>query len=352
MRKTVMRKLWMPASILLLGMLAGGLLLWTKRINEKERMNYMTDDAIMHMQMHTVTFHLHLDELIAGQAGIEMRDLRGDLDRTVVLIDAILHGGEAEHGVVLAALTGPEARRQAEKTKALLLQFRKTADEHLQGSGRPAISTAVDRRFEELYRKIFVEAHALEKIVDAEKVRIQAKSRSLFVGILAVWALVVGVFTLGLSYKEARRRAADKALHEANERLEAQAGELREHREHLAEIVGKRTEELKAANESLSHEIAEHMCTEEVLMESRDHLRRLSKNILSAQETERRRIARELHDQLGQDLTLMKLQVRAIQREVREEREPVREDCEDVLQSLDPAIENVRRISRPQPGSP
>jgi len=54
----------------------------------------------------------------------------------------------------------------------------------------------------------------------------------------------------------------------------------------------------------------------------------------------------ELHDQLGQDLSLMKLQTRAVQRGLRQDQEPLREDCEDILRGIDLVIENIRRISR------
>src|SRR5439155_7579630 len=40
----------------------------------------------------------------------------------------------------------------------------------------------------------------------------------------------------------------------------------------------------------------------------------LSRRLLTAQEDERRRIARELHDEIGQALALVKLNIRAVQR--------------------------------------
>jgi PAS domain S-box-containing protein len=121
---------------------------------------------------------------------------------------------------------------------------------------------------------------------------------------------------------------------------------LRTAHDDLETVVDQRTEELRKSNESLTREIAEHMRTEEALKASQTELRYLSSRIISAQETERKRIARELHDQLGQDLTLMKLNLRAVQRRVPAGEGELREGCEEILQFIDRVVENVRRLSR------
>ena len=82
------------------------------------------------------------------------------------------------------------------------------------------------------------------------------------------------------------------------------------------------------------------------LRESGKRLQFLSSNLLTAQERERRRICVELHDELGQALTVLKLQLRSIEKKLRKDQKALREDCEHTLSYVDQIIENVRRLSR------
>ena len=85
--------------------------------------------------------------------------------------------------------------------------------------------------------------------------------------------------------------------------------------------------------------------SEEALKESRKKLRLLSSHLLKAQETERQRISRELHDELGQALMVLKLQLGSIKRKIPAESITVREDIEKTLKYVDLIVENVRRLS-------
>ena len=75
-------------------------------------------------------------------------------------------------------------------------------------------------------------------------------------------------------------------------------------------------------------------------------LRRLSSRLLNVQEDERRRIAFELHDQLGQDLSVLKLQIGSIKRNLQKDPGELEKMCQDILLEIDKTIEMVRRISR------
>lgn len=81
------------------------------------------------------------------------------------------------------------------------------------------------------------------------------------------------------------------------------------------------------------------------LREMNHQLRGLSKSLESIREEERARIARELHDDLGQQLTGLKLELSWLNGRVKEGRIPPQERILEMKQQLDGAIASVRRIS-------
>jgi len=94
------------------------------------------------------------------------------------------------------------------------------------------------------------------------------------------------------------------------------------------------------------HDATDHVKVEDALKESEKKLRAVTFELLAAQETERRRISKELHDGLGQSLTVMKLKVGFIQRKLSEGQEELKAECEGTLRYIDQVIENARRMSR------
>ena len=95
------------------------------------------------------------------------------------------------------------------------------------------------------------------------------------------------------------------------------------------ETLSQRTVELAASNVELSLEITQRKAAEEALKKSEHHysellresdrlqeqLRRLSRQILSAQEDERKRISRELHDVIAQTLTGINVRLATLKKE-------------------------------------
>ena len=346
MRKTPLKWYWIPSTVLLLGMLAVALYVWTDRINDKQRINYLMLDAIMDVQIHTSTFHLWFEQALAGDKAVDVKEVWEDYERAVRLVDVLKKGGQSEHGMIPQPLDDPEMRSQAEKIEALLTSLKTIALVRLQEPGKAGIGSEIDHKFDRVFSQILVNAAELELIIQGEQIKTEKQAGRLYLGIILVWTFIVIGAAMGLLNMERRRRASNEDLLSAHERLLSQAEELKGHREHLTELVSMRTSELTSANRSLMQEIDERRQAEKALKDSQKQLRHLSSLILSAQEEERKKISRELHDELGQSLTLMKFQMRSVEKQLREDQDALRAECENTLQYMNTVIENVRRLSR------
>jgi signal transduction histidine kinase len=74
--------------------------------------------------------------------------------------------------------------------------------------------------------------------------------------------------------------------------------------------------------------------------ESRETLRALTHRMETIREEEARRIAQELHDELGQQLTVLRMELENLRRKVGSNR-----SIDDMCETIDDAIQSVRRIS-------
>ena len=97
---------------------------------------------------------------------------------------------------------------------------------------------------------------------------------------------------------------------------------------------------------ALSWLIESRRQVENQVRESREELRALSTHLQSVIELERSRIAREIHDELGQALTGLKFDVSWLRDHASEvTRDPEREKLNTTLKNIDEAIRSVRRIA-------
>jgi signal transduction histidine kinase len=81
------------------------------------------------------------------------------------------------------------------------------------------------------------------------------------------------------------------------------------------------------------------------LKEVNAQLRNLSTTLQSVREQERTRLSRELHDELGQQLTGLKLSLSWLINRIRDKRKVTSEQVNEMRQQLDVSISAVRRIS-------
>jgi signal transduction histidine kinase len=103
--------------------------------------------------------------------------------------------------------------------------------------------------------------------------------------------------------------------------------------------------ELHRKNAALSSEIAERKTAEDRLRDSEVKLRALAARLLSIREEERARIAREIHDELGQVLTGLKMDVMWLGKQLDNDQQPLLARIDTMRTLIDSTVQVVRRIS-------
>src|SRR6266478_3673020 len=161
------------------------------------------------------------------------------------------------------------------------------------------------------------------------------KDGSLFWGNVVITALrdpkgnLLGFAKLTRDVTERRER--EETLTKAKELLELR--------------VEQRAAVLTRVNEELRVEIAERERAEEQFKASLDQLRALAARLQSVREEERTSIAREIHDELGQACTAIKMDLALISRKATKRQTRLRAKVDSATQLVDGMIVTLRRIA-------
>jgi PAS domain S-box-containing protein len=95
----------------------------------------------------------------------------------------------------------------------------------------------------------------------------------------------------------------------------------------------------------LANDISDKFITEQQLKESHEELRNLASHLQDVREEERAVIAREIHDELGQQITGLKMDVSWISKRIITEDANIHHKVKSVLQLLDETVKTVRKIA-------
>jgi two-component system sensor histidine kinase UhpB len=96
---------------------------------------------------------------------------------------------------------------------------------------------------------------------------------------------------------------------------------------------------------SIARDITDRKQAEEKLSKSSKLLRELATHIQTVREEERTMIAREIHDELGQVLTVMKIQLSLLGNKLNPEQIALKEKIEILTKLIDQSVESVQKIS-------
>lgn len=95
----------------------------------------------------------------------------------------------------------------------------------------------------------------------------------------------------------------------------------------------------------IARDISERYKAKEMLQKSYEDIRQLASNLQTIREDERTSIAREIHDELGQQLTGLKMDLHWLSHKIISNDEQVRSKMQESIKLIDATIASVRKIS-------
>ncbi|MFA6233515.1 MAG: HAMP domain-containing protein [Bacteroidota bacterium] len=119
----------------------------------------------------------------------------------------------------------------------------------------------------------------------------------------------------------------------------------------LAQTFNTMADKIKLHTQQLEEEVQVRRRTEEELTHSQESFRNLSRHLQTVREEERKGIAREIHDELGQNLTTLKLHLSLLIDDLPEVSSALRTKFQGIIDDIDDTIQAVKRlISDLRPG--
>jgi signal transduction histidine kinase len=128
----------------------------------------------------------------------------------------------------------------------------------------------------------------------------------------------------------------------------------------LNQTLGRRTVDLAASQRSLKQDVVQRKTVEQALKKSGEHsrkllkesldlqkhLRRLTHQILSAQEDKRKKISRDLHDEIAQTLLGINVRLLTLKKEAAVDTDGLKKEIVSTQRLVDKSVKSIKRFAR------
>ncbi len=272
-------------------------------------------NANIEVELNVTTAHLLVEKILNGD-DINYDRVWEKYALAQWYITAILNGGEKDRQKIMP-LKDKGLRFIVHNLQKRLLQFKNISKKRLSRKRVSGAGSIIDKQYNQILEVFLNEAEIVKNQLQFVMVKDLEEFRVIFTS-LFVLALALGLVIIFNFYRLERFRVRDyKALQKINEKLQ--------------------------------NEIEERRRIEFGLIDSKKRLEKLSSQIQEIREYEKTKISREIHDELGQILTGLKMELSCLEFESGSPN--LIEKLKEMGRTIDSAINSVRRIAselRPQ----
>ncbi len=288
--------------------------------NKAVRMNTLYAPLIyssVEIELNVTMAHLMVEEILNGDE-FEENLVWENYARAEWYANAILRGGRNEENVILP-LRDKGMRPIVKDLIQRLEEFKKISKIRLSKRETSGPGTEIDKKYNRLFAIFLKEAKEVKR--NLQQVMAEDLNRFRYTQFaLITTGIFLALFVCVTLYKLEKLRARD-------------------------------FKNLKKSNDALEKEIQERLRTDHDLRNSRESLRKLSNQLQSIREDEKTRIAREVHDELGQMLTGLKMELSCLENDMKVDPNCLHEKVLSMKELTETTINSVRRIAtelRPQ----
>ena len=275
-------------------------------------------NADTEIKLNVSVAHMWVEEILAGDKTKKIEDVEKALDRAGKNAQAMLEGGTYKEQVIIP-LEDVEIRNIVKNVIQELKEFRTIAEYRLSHRKTSLAGSPIDHRYDKEYLAFTKDSDLIKlrlmELISSDLQYFKATQYFLMVACLVIF-MVIGLALYRFEYFRGR---VVRALHQSNEKLEM--------------------------------EVKEHVNTEERLIKSKEQLRGLSNQLQTVREEEKTNIAREVHDELGQTLTALKMELGCLNNDLHSVSDIARQRIDGMNKLIDDTIQSVQRIAtelRPQ----